>query len=405
MKVYRYSALTHSGEIVNGELAATDPSSVIEHLHQQSLLPIDASEIHSGPTYVSGLFPARGKAMPGRDLALACQQLSRLLRAGLPLDRALAILSELAEGRLMRRTMQLVLEEVQDGASLAEAFESQGKTFSKTFITLVRAGEMSGALQAVLAQSADFLTASEAIRQKIISALVYPIILVAVAALSVGVILVAVLPQFEPMFKEAGAKLPLSTQIVVAAGDVLREDWWILLLAVGMSAFFWRQFSRSLAGKSLRDRMVLRIPILKHLVLRFEIGRFCRTLGVMLANGVAAPSALGLAASTMGNTILIQVAEEAAIRFREGEALSTPLARSKYFLPLSIQLIRIGEETGRLDEMLIEIAVQFDQEVQRTLERMLSALVPGLTLLMGCLIALIVGAVMSALMTVNALAI
>jgi general secretion pathway protein F len=264
---------------------------------------------------------------------------------------------------------------------------------------------MSGALQKVLAETALFLERSEAMRQHVISAMVYPAILVAVATLSVGLILTAVLPQFEPMFKEAGAKLPMMTRIVVAASDALRGYWWVMAVFAVAVAGAWRAAVRSRAGAAALDRAMLALPLVGPLVLRAEIGRFCRTLGVMLASGVPAPAALSLAGATMGNGVLAAAVEDAAGRFREGEGLSAPLARTGRFPTMALQLIRIGEETARLDDMLGEVANLFDQEVQRSLERLLAALVPGLTVIMGLLVALIVGAVMSALMSVNALAV
>lgn len=404
MKHFHYSALTAAGELVSGNRAAPDETVVIAWLHEQGLLPIAAAEDEPrrAMTRISQFWPER--ALPGRDLALVSQQLARLLKAGLALDRALGILIELAPSLRLRGALQNVLDRVRDGATLAEALAAQGKSFPEMFVTLVRAGEMSGALQAVLGETAAFLERADAIRQKIISAMIYPAILIGVATLSVGLILTTVLPQFEPMFKEAGANLPFLTQIVVMAGDAVRGYWWAMAACLVGAVMGWRAAMRHPPWAAARDRLVLSLPVIGFLVLRAEIGRFCRTLGVMLANGVTASAALTLAGGTLGNGVLKAAVDDAASRFREGEGLSAPLARSGRFPTLAIQLIRIGEETGRLDDMLGEIADLFDQEVQRGLERLLAALVPGITLVMGGLIALIVGAVMTALMSVNALA-
>jgi general secretion pathway protein F len=241
-------------------------------------------------------------------------------------------------------------------------------------------------------------------RQKIISAMIYPLILIIVAGLSVGLILTAVLPQFEPMFREAGARLPMSTQIVIAAGHALRDDWWIMLAVLAGAALASRAVLRNPNVAIERDRALLAAPLLASLIIRFEVGRFCRTLGVMLSNGVAAPAAMALSGSTISNLVVAAAVEDASTRFKEGEGLSAPLLRTGRFPGLAIQLIRIGEETGRLDEMLGEIAGIYDQEVQRALERLLALLVPLLTTIMGLAIAFIVAAVMMALMSVNELA-
>ncbi len=404
MATFLYNALTREGELVRGELRAADACAAIARLHDQALLPIDATEATAARPRLRFAW-RKTRPLPGRDLALVSQQLARLLKAGLPLDRALDMLVQLSEQRRTRESLQDVLSLVRDGSGLADALAAQGKTFPEALVTLVRAGELSGALQGVLAETATFLTRSEETRQKVVSAMVYPIILIVVASFSIGVILTAVLPQFEPMFREAGAKLPISTRVVVAAGDGLRTYWWLLLLGAIAVVFACRAIDRSPAARTVRDRLLLRLPLVQALVVRFEVGRFCRTLGVMLASGVAASTALGLASGTIGNSVLAQGAAHAAVRFREGEGLSIPLARSGYFPATAIQLIRIGEETGRLDDMLHEVADLFDQEVQRLSERLLAALVPALTVGMGLLVALIVGAVITALMSVNALAI
>jgi len=402
MRKYRYNALTSAGEQVSGLHAGPDSAAVIAWLHSQALLPIDAAEQDEAA-------PARPKRrsgpLPGAELCLISQQLARLLKAGLPLDRALALLIDLIPARATRQCLQAVLDRVRDGAGLAEALGAQGKSFPQTFITLVRAGEMSSALQPVLAETAVFLQRAEAIRHHIISAMVYPAILILVAALSVGLILTAVLPQFEPMFQQAGTRLPAITQAVITAGDLLRGYWWLiagLLVALVLAA---RAVLRTPTGALARDRALLALPVIGPLVLRVETGRFCRTLGVMVASGVPAPTALELSGATLGNGILAAAVADAALRFREGDGLSAPLARSGRFPQLALQLIRIGEETARLDEMLAEVASLFDHEVQRALERLLAALVPALTVSMGLLVAVIVAAVMMALLSVNALAV
>jgi general secretion pathway protein F len=264
---------------------------------------------------------------------------------------------------------------------------------------------MSGALQGVLSETASFLTRAEAMRQKVISSMIYPAILITVASLSIGLILTAVLPQFEPMFREAGAKLPASTRIVIAAGDTLRDDWWLMAVIVMLLVLASRTLLRNPGVVLERDRLLLAAPLLGSLIARFEIGRFCRTLGIMLSSGVGAPSAMTLSGATIGNRVLAHAVEDTAMRFQEGEGLSGPLSRTGRFPSMAIQLIRIGEETGRLDEMLAEVALVLDQEVQRALDRLLAVLVPALTLIMGIMVAFIVASVMLALMSVNALAI
>jgi general secretion pathway protein F len=401
---FEYSALSAAGDIVSGELDGPDAAAIIERLHEQALLPIHAIEKRAEESRFSFRLPV-SRGLPGRDLALFSQQLARLLKANLPLDRALEILTGLAAERRSGEVIRLTLERVRDGASLAEAMAAQEKIFPQAYVSMVRAGEAGGALQAVLGRVADFLVRSEAIRQTIISALIYPALLVLVAALSITLVLTVVLPQFEPVFREAGARLPVSTRIVMGLGDGLRDYWWVLLLALAVIAIGWRLLKERPAIALRRDRLMLALPIIGDLVGKFEIGRFSRTLGVLLANGVAAPRALALCGAVVGNRVIAAAVETAATRFKEGEGLSAPLASTGHFPSLSVQLIRIGEETGRLEEMLQELAEIYEQEVQRALERLLALLVPGITIAMGAAIALIIVAVMTAMISINDLAV
>jgi general secretion pathway protein F len=405
MARFEYSALSAGGDIVSGELDGPDAAAIIERLHEQALLPIHAIEKRPGK---SGGFRFRlsvSKELPGRDLALFSQQLARLLKANLPLDRALEILTGLAAEKRSGDVIRRTLERVRDGASLAEAMAAQEKSFPQAYVSMVRAGETSGALQAVLGRVADFLVRTEAIRQTIISALIYPALLVIVAASSITLVLTVVLPQFEPVFREAGARLPVGTRIVMSLGDGLRDYWWVLLVAVVVIALSWRLLKERPGMPIRADRLVLALPIIGDLVSKFEISRFSRTLGVLLANGVAAQQALVLSGAVVGNRVISAAVDTVSARFKEGEGLSAPLAQTGHFPSLSVQLIRIGEETGRLEEMLQEVAEIYEQEVQRALERLLALLVPAITIAMGTAIALIIVAVMTAMISINDLAV
>ena len=342
--------------------------------------------------------------MAPADLALFIQQLARHLAASLPLDRALEILTTLVEDTKSRRIVVRLLERVRDGSSLAEAMSAEKNVFPKLCISMVRAGEEGGAVRAVLERVADFLVRSEAIRQKVISAMVYPAILTVVALGSIGLILTLVIPQFETVFADAGAKLPMTTRIVLLASQALRGYWlWILLvLAVLLAAT--QGLAKLEQVKLLRDRLLLRLPLLGSILTRFEVSRLCRSLAVLLANGVPAARALALAGATVGSRPMVEAIETLAARFKEGAALAPSLEATGRFPPLAVQLIQIGEETGRLAEMLQQIADIYDQEVERVLQRAMALLVPAITVVMGVLVALIMAAVMTAMVSVSELA-
>lgn len=403
MPRFEYQALSQAGDVVSGALEADTEAAVIERLRAQALLPIRAVETRARMEFRLDLTGGRG--FPRRDLPLFMQQLARLLHASLALDRALDILTTLTEDRRARRIVRAVLDRVRDGAGLAEAMEAETGAFPRLCTSMIRAGEESGALRLVLGRVADFLVRSEAIRQKVLSALTYPAILMLVACVSIGLILTLVLPQFEPMLREAGPALPTSTWLVMLAGEALRSFWWAIPLAGLAGVLAVPRLLRRPGVALWRDRLALRVPLLRGLVVRLETGRFARTLGVLLANGVPAARALALAGETVGNRVFVAAIEAVSTRFKEGEGLGHALAATGRFPSLAIQLIQIGEETGRLEEMLRETADILDSEIERALERMLALLVPGITIVMGVFVAFIVAAVMSALLTVNALAV
>jgi general secretion pathway protein F len=404
MTRFAYRALSASGDIVDGEIDGPDVKSVIALLNEQALLPIQATEKRpsAGPSFDFSF--GRANTFPSGDLPLFIQQLTRLLQASLPLDRSLEILTTLMEDKRTRRIVQRLLEKVRDGSSLAEAMAAEEQAFPSVCISMVRAGEEGGALRVVLARVGDFLVRSEAIRQKVISSMIYPAALLVVATGSIVLILTFVLPQFESMFEDAGARLPTATKLVMGASQALRQDWWLMLLGLAIIAIVLQRMMKLSSMLVLRDRIVLRLPILGSLVTRFEVGRFSRSLGVLLTNGVPAARALALAGATVNNRVFTEAIETLAARFKEGGGLAKSLEETGCFPNLAIQLVQLGDETGRLQDMLQEIADIYDQEVERALERLLALLVPGITIIMGVVVALIVAAVMTAMVSINELA-
>jgi general secretion pathway protein F len=404
MPRFHYRALSVGGELVSGVAEGPDAAAVIARLHEEALLPIDATAERVWHRRAFDLRRHRREGAQLRDLPRLTRQLSRLLNANLPLDRALEILASLAADRHAAAVLHGVLQRVRDGAGLGEALAAQGQAFPPAYVSTVRAGEEGAALPAVLSRLADFLIRAEGNRQKVVSALIYPMLLAVVAAFSIALVLTVVLPQFAPLFEQAGARLPAGARVVMAAGDGLRAGWWVVLPAVAAAVLATRRLLQIPAVASGRDRLVLAAPLAGDLVRKFEIGRFARTLGILLANGVPAPRAMALSGAVIGNRVLAEAVATVAARFKEGEGLSAPLSRTGRFPHLFIQLIKIGEETGRLDGLLAEIAEIYDDEVEQAVQRLIALLVPAITIAMGIVVALIIVAVMTAMISINDLA-
>jgi general secretion pathway protein F len=269
---------------------------------------------------------------------------------------------------------------------------------------MVRAGEASGALDSVLARLAEYLRRSEAARQTVRSALIYPTILAVTALSSVILILTVVLPQLEPLLRDAGPALPPQARLVFGASDLLRRWWWALLAILGAVGYgLWRGWGEP-ANAVRRDRLLLRLPLLGAAIRQAQTARFTRTLGALVGGGVALPTALALARPVISNHVMADAVTRVASQLREGGGLAEPLARTGVFPDLSIQLIRIGEATGKLDQMLLQQAEIFDEEVRLVLGRALTLLVPVLTVTLGFIVAGIIASVMSAMLSINNLA-
>lgn len=405
MPLYRYEAVDAAGETVREELEATSPEAVIERLRDQGLLPLAVNEAKSG--WLGGgwrqpLFRKR-RALSNKATLLFTQQLSSLLNAGMPLDRALTILISVNEDGPDRVLLERIQEKVRGGAALADAMEAQG-VFSRFYLNMIRAGEAGGALEAVLKRLSDFLERSQALRESVSSALIYPIILLTVAALSVIILLTFVVPQFQRLFADAGKALPLATQIVIAIGDGFRHFWWVGVLLIVLIVAGAQRWLRQPENRLRWDGALLRLPLFGELIARVETARMARTLGTLLGNGVSLLNALMIVRETMGNQVLAVALAEVSEHVKTGRGLADPLLESGSFPKLAVQMIRVGEETGQLQEMLLQVADTYDGEVQVAVKRMLTLLEPALILGLGVIIAGIIMSILVAILSLNELA-
>lgn len=395
MPLYRYKALNSRGEMLDGQMEAANDGEVVLRLQEQGHLPVEARLASEGGGESAWRALFKPKPFAGQRLVQFTQQLATLLGAGQPLDRALTILLELPEDEIARRTITDIRDAVRGGAALSTALERQHGTFSKLYINMVRAGEAGGSLHETLARLADYLERSRAMRGRVINALIYPVILLAMVGLSLLFLLGFVVPQFAAMYDSLDAELPLFSKIVVNLGLFVR-DWWILLVVLPALALWW--FDRKRRDPAFRARLdawLLRQKFAGPLVAKIETARLARTLGTLLRNGVPLLTALGIGRNVLGNRVLADAVEAAGDEVKNGIGLSTALGRSKVFPRLALQMIQVGEESGALDSMLLKTADTFDTETGLALDRMLAALVPVVTLLL----AMIVGVVILAVLT------
>jgi len=405
MPRYRYEAVDNAGEVLRDEIEAPTLEAAVERLRDQGLLPLSVNEAKGG--FLRGglgqpWFSQR-RALSRKSVTLLTQQLANLLHAGMPLDRALTILISVSEDEQAQTLLERVQEKVRGGSSLADALEAQG-AFSRFYLNMIRAGEAGGALEVVLKRLTEFLERSQALRETVTSALIYPIILLSVSALSVIILLTFVVPQFQQLFADAGKALPLATQIVIAVGDGFRHYWWVgAMLLVLLVAALRQQLSQP-ASRARWDRWFLSLPLFGDFIAKVETARLSRTLGTLLGNGVSLLNALAIVRETLTNQVLSTALGEVAEHVKTGRGLAEPLQESGNFPKLAVQMIRVGEETGQLQEMLLQVADTYDGEVQTAVKRMLTLLEPALILGLGVIIAGIIMSILVAILSLNELA-
>ena len=394
MALFRYQALNARGELLDGQMEAASDVEVIARLQEQGHLPVEArlASEGGGISTWKGLFKA--KPFAGARLVQFTQQLATLLGAGQPLDRALGILLELPEDETAKRTIADIRDAVRGGSSLSTALDRQHGTFSRLYVNMVRAGEAGGSLHETLSRLADYLERSRELQGRVINALIYPAILLAMVGLSLLFLLGYVVPQFALMYESLDAELPVFTKIVLGVGLFVR-DWWFLLLLIPAAGVWW--FDRKRRDPVFREKFdawLLERRFAGALVAKVETARLARTLGTLVRNGVPLLTALGIGRNVLGTRVLAADVEAAANEVKNGVAFSTALARGKRFPRLALQMISVGEESGALDAMLVKTAETFEQETALSLDRMLAALVPIVTVVLAVVIGIVVMSVL-----------
>jgi general secretion pathway protein F len=410
MPIYQYRAVDPAGELATGELEAANEAEMVDRLRDQGLLPMQvARTVGEAAVRATNRSPGvrRRWFAPRRvtrdHLLALTRELATLLRDGLTLDRALEILIGLADAPPVASLLQGIRDDVRGGRSLSQALDARREVFGRFYVNIVRAGEAGGALGVVLTRLSDTMERNKELRESVKSALIYPTILIGVAVLSVMVLLVWVVPQFEQTFAQAGKALPLPTMVVIFLGTGLREWWWALAAFVVLTVWWLR---RRLAQPHVRerwDRRLLRMPLIGDVVTKVEVARFARTLSTLLANGVTLLAGLSIVKETLGNSVLAGALDGVTARLREGRGFGGPLADTGLYPKLATQMILVGEESGRLEEMLTRVADVYDREVQMAVKRFLAVLEPALILSLAVFIGGIVFSILLGVMGMSEL--
>ena len=403
MGAYQYVAVDPGGKEHRGVLEGDTPRHVRQLLRERQLLPVEVAEIEERERKTKRQF-SLFKGISGLDLALLTRQLATLAKAGLPLDEALLAVSEHTEKPRLKSIILGVRAKVLEGHSLASGLDEFPHAFPTVYRATVMAGEQAGQLDAVLERLADYTESRHGLRQKVVQAMVYPVLLTSIALVIIVVMLIVVVPKVVGVFETTGQQLPVMTRALIAISEFV-QNWWFLLIAIVVGTVI--IVVRALKNEDVRRRVhgwILRAPIFGRVTRGLNTARFTRTLSILTASGVPALEALRISATVIANLPMRAAVEDAAVRVREGGAIGRSLGQSKLFPPMSIHLIASGEASGELDNMLERAANHQESEMDSLLATMLSALEPLLIVIMGLVVLAIVMAILLPIFQINQLA-
>lgn len=399
MPLFYYKAIGPNGEPIEGQMDAASRDEVVGKLQDAGNLLLEASEAGSAGSGLGSLF--RSAEMSAVEVNAFTQQLAILLGAGQPLDRALQILLDLPDRESARKVIDRVRDAVRGGTSLSAALEQQHGVFSRLYINMVRAGEVSGALHDTLSRLTEYLDRMRNLKASVINALIYPAIIMTAVLGLVLLLMFYVVPQFKPIFADLGGELPLLTRMLLGASDLL-QGWWLLAVASILAAAWWlrRQWLDPERRRDLSER-ILGLGAIGRLVQKVETARMARTLGTLVRNGVPLLTALSIVRNVIGNVVMAEAVDRAADDVKVGSGLAWALGQTKRFPRLALQMIQVGEESGELEVMLGRVADTFDLEVRNAVDRLVALMVPAVTGILGVVVLVVMVAILVPLLGVT----
>lgn len=390
MAEFSYRALDKGGKEVKGVIEASSEEVIVERLRNMGYYPLEVSmqKAKAGQVDVLALPGLRAifHRVKGKHVMVFTRQFATLIDAGLPIIRSLGILMEQVESVVFQEKIKQIAKDIESGGTLSDALSKYPKIFDNLYVNMVRAGEIGGVLEAVLNKIAEFLEKRQYIVGKVRSAMMYPVVVVFLAAGIVSFILIWIVPKFKDIYDQLGAELPGPTQLLVDIGNILVNQTIWVILGLVLLVVIYKQVNKTNEGKHTIDKMKLKIPVFGDLFKKTAIVRFSSTLATLITSGVPILQALDICRETSGNEVVTRALTDVYESVKEGDTIHEPLSKCKVFPPLVVHMVAVGEETGAIDQMLLKVAEAYEREVDDTVNALTSILEPLLIVFLGVIV-------------------
>ncbi len=407
MAIYNYLATDSSGNPVKGSMSAQDEKAIIDRLQEMGFMPIGidladpsstVSESAAGSSLSRGLFKKR---VPSSAVMHFTHELASMLEAGLPLDRSFSILAGLEKNEVFKNVIIKIHHGITSGGTLAESMQEHPLVFPDIYVSMVRAGEAAGTLEDVFTRLNEYMEASRKLKDDIKSALIYPLLLIFVGGIAILTMVLFVIPKFATIFSDNNALMPLSTRMLLSSSEFMLSYWWAILAAAAVLAIGLGKWVKTDSGSLSVDTLKLKLPIFGPVIQKAVLSRFSRTLGNLLQAGLPILEALNIAVKTMNNGYMAADIKPLIDGVRRGRGVSVPLNEVASFPPLAVHMLTVGEETGKLDEMLLKLANNYDSDIKVSVKRLLALLEPAIILVMAIVVGFIVISLLLAIFSLN----
>ena len=377
---FEYKVRDRTGKLVSGQLIGDSETLVLQKLREQGYTPVEVRKANAGVKMEINLRPGRVKL---KDLSVFCRQFATMVNSGLPILRALAILSEQTPSKELAKILVQVRTDVEQGSSLSGALAKHPKAFNDLFVAMVRAGETGGVLDDTLLDIADTIETEVELRRKIKSAMTYPVVVVILVVLIMAAMLLFIVPQFETIYASLNSSLPLPTRLLLGASKLVRTYWWMVILGAIGGRYAFRRYKATPQGRAQIDQVKIRVPVFGPLFHKVALARFASTFGMLLKSGVPILQAMDIVKETVNNRVIARAVDDVKGSVREGESIAKPLGKHAVFPPMVVQMLAVGEETGAVDTMLEKVAQFYNSEVEATVDALTSLIEPLLIAVIG----------------------